>query len=369
MPLKHINPSEYRDHLNHKIGQFKQDFATLNLPEISVFESSPLHYRMRAEFRMFHHGDRVDYAMFAADAPKKPVIISEFPIAAPAICRLMPRLREAVQGVPVLKQGLFQVDFLASVSGQLLVTLVYHRALGEDWESAARKMASELDVLIVGRSRKQKVVLQRDWLEEVLEVDGRHLRSQQVESSFTQPNAEVNRKMLSWARTQCQGAGGDLLELYCGNGNFTLALAPLFRKVLATEVSKTSVKAAEYGLAENRIENVTLVRMSSDEISRALTRTEVFRRMADVDLNSYAFSTLFVDPPRAGLDEQTLALARGFDRVLYISCNPQTLRDNVMALQDTHQISAAAAFDQFPYTHHLEAGLLLTRRQGASASS
>ena len=69
------------------------------------------------------------------------------------------------------------------------------------------------------------------------------------------------------------------------------------------------------------------------------------------------------------LPEETLALARGFDRVLYISCNPQTLRDNVMALQDTHQISAAAAFDQFPYTHHLEAGLLLTRRQGASASS
>ena len=75
-----------------------------------------------------------------------------------------------------------------------------------------------------------------------------------------------------------------------------------------------------------------------------------------------ALRTLFVDPPRAGLDAPTVALARGFDHILYISCNPQTLRDNVEALHATHRIAAAAAFDQFPYTHHLECGLLLQRR-------
>lgn len=84
--------------------------------------------------------------------------------------------------------------------------------------------------------------------------------------------------------------------------------------------------------------------------------------MKGIDLDDYRFSTLFVDPPRSGLDAPTLELARGFQNILYVSCNPHTLHDNVAALQATHAIAAAAVFDQFPYTDHLEAGLLLTRR-------
>jgi tRNA (uracil-5-)-methyltransferase len=84
--------------------------------------------------------------------------------------------------------------------------------------------------------------------------------------------------------------------------------------------------------------------------------------MRGVDLPGYRFSTLFVDPPRSGLDAATLQLAAGFERVLYISCNPETLHANVGALHASHRIAAAAAFDQFPYTHHLECGVLLVRR-------
>ena len=66
-------------------------------------------------------------------------------------------------------------------------------------------------------------------------------------------------------------------------------------------------------------------------------------------------------PPRQ-YSEMTLELAAGFEHILYISCNPQTLLANVGALHASHEIVAAAAFDQFPYTHHLECGLLLKRR-------
>jgi hypothetical protein len=129
--------------------------------------------------------------------------------------------------------------------------------------------------------------------------------------------------MLGWARARAAGIGGDLLELYCGNGNFTVALAPLFGRVLATEMSKPSVRAAEYNLEANGVANVTMVRMASDEISDALAGGREYRRMQDVDLAAYNFTTLFVDPPRAGLDAPTVELARGFDNILYISCNPR----------------------------------------------
>ena len=85
-------------------------------------------------------------------------------------------------------------------------------------------------------------------------------------------------------------------------------------------------------------------------------------RLRDIDLGAYRFSTLLVDPPRAGLDATTLALAKTFRNIFYISCNPQTLKNNLLALNETHRVAEFAVFDQFPGTRHLECGALLVRR-------
>lgn len=366
MPLPTIEAALYPAQLADKLARFKENFASCSLPEPSVFASAPLHYRLRAEFRIWHRGDELDYVMFEPENPKQPVPMLDFPAASASICALMPRLRERILGNDILKHRLHDIEFISTLSGEMLVTMIYHRRLDEGWEAAARALAAELHIGIIGRSRGQKLVLDRDWVLEQFELNGRELRYQQFEGSFSQPNGGVNRQMLGWACAQAaelgNSGGGDLLELYCGNGNFTVALAPLFDKVLATEVSKVSVQAANYNLAANGIANTTLVRMSSDEISAALAGRESFRRMKDIDLGAYRFLTLFVDPPRSGLDPATLELAAGFDNILYISCNQDTLRENVVALQASHRIAASAVFDQFPYTHHLECGLLLTRR-------
>ena len=363
MPLPVADPRAYEAQLEAKLARFSQRFAPFGLPTPSVFRSAPLHYRMRAEFAMWHDGEGLDYVMFDPQAPRQRIIVDGFPAASARICETMPRLLERMRADTALRRRLFQTGFLSTLSGELLITLVYHRPLDDEWADAARELAGELDAQIVGRSRKQKVVIDRDWLLEEFELDGRQLRYQQVEGSFTQPNGEVNRHMLSWACAHAAGLGGDLLELYCGNGNFTIALAPLFDKVLATEVSKSSVAAARYNLCENHIGNVALVRMSSEEISGALARERDFNRLRNIDLDDFRFSTLFVDPPRCGLDAATVELASGFQHILYISCNPQTLADNVAALACSHRIAAAAVFDQFPYTDHLECGVLLTRHR------
>ena len=51
----------------------------------------------------------------------------------------------------------------------------------------------------------------------------------QIEGAFSQPNGGMCGNMLQWARAVTRGSTGDLLELYCGNGNFTIALAENFR--------------------------------------------------------------------------------------------------------------------------------------------
>jgi len=187
-------------------------------------------------------------------------------------------------------------------------------------------------------------------------------RDRQPEGAFTQPNGEVCQKMLNWAFEALGERDDDLLELYCGNGNFTLPLATRVRRVLATEISKTSVNAALANIADNGIDNIELVRLSAEELTQALNEVRPFRRLAHIDLKSYDFGSIFVDPPRAGMDPDTCELARRFERILYISCNPETLAQNIAQLADTHRIERCALFDQFPYTHHMESGVLLVRK-------
>ncbi len=71
---------------------------------------------------------------------------------------------------------------------------------------------------------------------------------------------------------------------------------------------------------------------------------------------------MLVDPPRAGLDDATIALIQEYDNIIYISCNPLTLAENLEKLHVTHDLSRVAGFDQFPFTEHIESGVCLRKR-------
>jgi tRNA (uracil-5-)-methyltransferase len=55
-------------------------------------------------------------------------------------------------------------------------------------------------------------------------------------------------------------------------------------------------------------------------------------------------------------------MAARFQTIIYISCNPHSLAENLQALDATHRIGQFALFDQFPYTDHMECGVLLHRK-------
>lgn len=363
MSITTVFPEQYDTQLEEKSARMKALFAEFSPPEIEVFRSPVKHYRMRAEFKIWQQDDRANYAMFEPGEPRKPVFIDNFPVGSESINQLMRPLLDAVNLSEILRHKLFQIEFLSTLAGEVLVTMIYHKKLDEEWKSSAEKLQKDLGCNIIGRSRKQKCVLTRDYVTESLNVGGRVFTYQQVESGFTQPNAKICEDMLNWAVNCSEGLSGDLLELYCGNGNFTAPLATQFRKVLATEISKTSVKSAEFNFVANDIENVQIARMSSEEFSEAMDKVRAFRRLKDIDLDSYEFSTIFVDPPRAGMDEHTTEVAKGFDNILYISCNPNTLKENLASIYQTHQIERIALFDQFPYTEHMECGMFLSRRK------
>ena len=168
--------------------------------------------------------------------------------------------------------------------------------------------------------------------------------------------------MIEWALSVCENTSGDLLEMYCGAGNFSLPMASQFRKVIGTEIAKPSVNAAQFNIEVNNIDNVEIVRLSAEEFTEALRTGRQFSRLNGIDLSGYNFTTVLVDPPRAGLDEESLKMIQDYPEIIYISCNPDTLAANLATLSQTHDLVASALFDQFPFTHHIEAGVKLVKK-------
>lgn len=311
-------------------------------------------------------------------APER-IEVENFPVASLLVNELMPLVLEGIKASPVLKEGLFQVNYHTTLSGESMVTMLYHKKLDEAWTEAAKALRQALVAgapsckgqvpHVLGRSRKQKVCLDQDFVVERLSVGGREFVYRQYEGSFSQPNGGVCEKMLAWAVDVTKGSDDhDLLELYCGNGNFTIPLAQNFRRVVATEVSKVGVEAAKWNMEANGVKDKTFVgRLSSEEFVETWRAQGTRRRLEGLwDWKELDLKTLFVDPPRAGLDPATCKLLAEFDRVVYISCNPETLHANLQGIAGvTHDIQRFAAFDQFPFTHHCEVGAYLVRKPAA----
>lgn len=356
----------YQAQLDEKVTRLGDLLSPFNAPKLEVFSSQPTHYRMRAEFRVWHEGDDLYHIMFNQETKEK-YRVDAFPPACETINRAMTALLEHVRPSEVLRKKLFQIDYLSALSGELVISLLYHRQLDDEWEQQARALKQSLEtefkkVNIIGRARKQKRVIGDDFVIERLPIKDRTFIFKHIENSFTQPNASVNCSMIEWALDCVTPLTGDLLEMYCGAGNFSLPLALHFDNVVGTEIAKPSVQAAQFNIEQNKLNNVKIVRLAAEEFTQAMKGERTFSRLEGIELKDYNFTTVLVDPPRAGLDVESLKMIQDYDNIVYISCNPETLAQNLELLCETHEISAAALFDQFPFTHHVEAGVLLSRK-------
>lgn len=345
-----------------------------------------------------------------------------FPWASEPIARAMPVLLELLNASDetngVASKGLSAVGFLASRGGEVVVTLwnTLNRQGDEDangvpdatWNDDANALLSRLrDVNVVGvvTRRRGKTLTASDGVNHVWEpmvvpgdVPGdlspvndstdaagvvgtgdesappsRHLRYKQVEGAFSNPNGDVAEVTARWLHSVCDDiratrGGADeplhklpwLLELYCGNGNHTVSLAPKFGRVTAVEIEPRLVSAANENFAVNGVANARVQALPAEVFARTRNGTggsslldgdEVDVLLAD----AWRDGVVLVDPPRAGLDADTLELVAGFRTVLYIACDGASLaRDLASTLGRTHEVRRMALFDHFPSSRFYE---------------
>ena len=351
------NEGLYNKQLNGKKDLFHSFFSKLTT-NLKYFPSPPFNFRTRAELGVSLTND----IQFTMVENNKKIMIDNLNICDARINELIKQLKIKLISNSELKEKLFQTEIQVSRNGEGLVTLVYHKPLDANWVKKAKKLSCEISTSIVGRSRKQKLVIGKDFVTESYKVKNKEIKVLLFEQCFSQPNPYICDKMLTWISSN-KKSNYHVTELHCGVGTFTLLLTSLYSKVLATENSRPSIRALEKNLKINSIENAEIARMSGLETLEALINKREFRRMKHIDLNDFKKDVLFLDPPRSGLDIELINLIKHlkYKKIIYLSCGFESLKSNLKQLLTSYKVERAALFDQFPYTDHMETGVVLKK--------
>ena len=171
--------------------------------------------------------------------------------------------------------------------------------------------------------------------------------------SFYQVNHDQAQRLYETAISQAGITKSDtVLDLYCGVGTITLAMAGAAGKVIGVEVIPQAVADAKDNARRNGIENAEFFCGDAGQAALALEAQGVHPDVA------------VVDPPRKGLNADTIeALSRMAPRrIVYVSCDPATLARDVALLKERgYALQSATAADLFPRCAHVETVVLLSK--------
>jgi len=171
---------------------------------------------------------------------------------------------------------------------------------------------------------------------------------------FIQINAAINRQLVGRACELLQvGPEDRVLDLFCGLGNFTLALARRAREVVGVEGDASLVEWARHNAVRNDAANAIFhaADLTGDP------RDQVWARGG--------YERVLLDPPRSGaLEMMPWVAALGAERVVYVSCHPATLARDVGELvhRFAYRLESVGVLDMFPHTAHVESMAVLVRR-------
>ena len=170
---------------------------------------------------------------------------------------------------------------------------------------------------------------------------------------FVQINAAINRQLVERVGALLEIDPGDrVLDLFCGLGNFTLALARRAREVIGGEGDASLIEWAKSNASRNKVENAYF------------EHADLANKLPRECWSQHQYDKILIDPPRSGALELMPHLAAlGARRVVYVSCHPATLARDVGELVHRYgfRLSAAGIVDMFPHTAHVESIAILAR--------
>lgn len=144
--------------------------------------------------------------------------------------------------------------------------------------------------------------------------------------------------------------GAKVLDCYCGVGSITLWVAHRCRHITGIEENSESVRAARTAAKLNAVENASFI------------AGDVLQEISRLSLEGY--SCAIVDPPRKGIQEEfgRILANSAITKIIYVSCNPESLKRDMVMLSTHFRATSVRPVDMFPHTEHIESVAVLERR-------
>ena len=172
-------------------------------------------------------------------------------------------------------------------------------------------------------------------------------------TDFTQVNFELNQAMVSRALTMLElGPEDQVIDLFCGLGNFTLPMARYAKRVVGVEGDKGLIERAKQNAIDNQLENTEFY------------QADLFKEVEGFSwFRGQTYNKALIDPARSGAIEIVELLPKlGVETLVYVSCNPATLaRDSARLIELGYSLESAGVMDMFPQTAHVESIALFKR--------
>jgi len=332
------------------------------VPEEAVSEMVPapdqFGYRNRVQFKLYNGADKLQIGFykhgthFVVDAPQG------CPIAGPKINEALLGLRDVLATFSELA-AIPQINIDCGDQG--CVAIINY--IGRDPDSAAAFFAKNhcslapLTGIYLQTSLKSSLRIVSGSEELVYSQPGvGHDASPCLlafrPGGFSQVNSAQNRAMLNIIRElACLDGHENVLDLYCGNGNFSLPLAREVSGITGIEEYRDSIVSAIDNCRLNGIVNAEYI---TSDAARGV------RRLVD---SGRHYDVVILDPPRSGAADTAGDICRlNPDIIIYISCDPSTLaRDCGIMAAGGYQVVKSIPVDMFPQTYHLESITLLRR--------
>ncbi|MDE5801540.1 MAG: 23S rRNA (uracil(1939)-C(5))-methyltransferase RlmD [Lachnospiraceae bacterium] len=258
--------------------------------------------------------------------------------------------------------GLFRHVLIRTgyATGQIMVVLVLASPIlpsKNNFVKALLKLHPEITTIVLNVNskdtsmilgEKETVLYGKGYIEDTLLGKTFRISSR----SFYQVNPVQTEKLYQKAIAYADLSGKEtVLDAYCGTGTIGLIASGSAKEVIGVELNSAAVKDARINAKQNRVSNIMFYEKDAGEFIRQMAEQQ-----ASVDV-------VFMDPPRAGSTEVFLdsLVTLKPKRIVYVSCNPETLaRDLRYLKRKGYRMAKGAGVDMFPWTSSIEAVVLLT---------
>lgn len=235
-------------------------------------------------------------------------------------------------------------DFISLIDGEIVIRSNYNNEILISIKSESEvSLKKNIPNNIVGIIVNDKTIYKDNYFYDYI-GDYRFKISY---NSFFQVNNYIASEIFNILKNNL--SGDYLLDLYCGVGTLGISVASNFKDIYGIELISNAIVDAKENAKINSVNNAHYYAGDTAKI------------LGDLDIN---FDTIIVDPPRSGLNKETLSHIERIDpkTIAYISCDPMTLARDLNILKNKYHIEKINALDMFPNTYHVECVCLLCHK-------